>query len=68
MITEDDLRKLIEDMMPKPNQRVVIHTGKSGARNFIRGVFGDGYTYRDVIRAYRSGFITQQNGVYIVRV
>ena len=67
MITEEDLKKLIEEMMPISNTKpFVVYTGKSFVRDFAKGMFGGSYTFRQLLGLFRSGIVKGNYGSYII--
>jgi hypothetical protein len=67
MITEDQLRQLIEDLMPKEtNTPFVVYAGKSFVRDFAKQFYGGSYTFGQLLGLFRSGIVKGGNGSYII--
>lgn len=66
MITEEDLKKLIDQLAPAP-QPMILHCGKGFVREFAKQMYGGSYSFIQLLGLFRSGVIISYGGVYEIR-
>lgn len=66
MITEEDLKKLIDQLVPAPKP-MIIHAGKGFVREFVKQMYGGSYNFRQLLGLFRIGVIRGYGGVYEIK-
>lgn len=67
MITEQDLRDLMEALTPPEGSNFQALAGKTFVRDFAKAVYGGSYTFRQLRELFRNGVIKPQNGFYWIK-